>query len=45
MLLLKKNINAKILRSVYYQLINKFISKNTKKKLKIKSKGYEVTLK
>ena len=42
---IKKNINAKILRSVYYQLINKFINKNTKKKLKIKSKGYEVILK
>ena len=42
---IKKNINAKILRSVYYQLINKFINKNTKKKLKIKSRGYEFTLK
>ena len=37
--------NAKILRSVYYQLINKFINKNSKKKLKIKSKGHEFTLK
>ena len=44
-IVIRKNINAKILRSVYYQLINKFINKNTKKKLKIKSKGYEVTLK
>ena len=42
---IRKNINAKILRSVYYQLINKFINKNTKKKLKIKSKGHEFTLK
>ena len=42
---IRKNINAKILRSVYYQLINKFINKNTKKKLKIKSRGYEFTLK
>ena len=38
---IRKNINAKILRSVYYQLVNKFINKNTKKKLKIKSKGYD----
>ena len=44
-IVIRKNINAKILRSVYYQLINKFINKNTKKKLKIKSKGYEFTLK
>ena len=44
-IVIKKNINAKILRSVYYQLVNKFINKNTKKKLKIKSKGYEFTLK
>ena len=42
---IRKNINAKILRSVYYKLINKFINKNTKKKLKIKSKGHEFTLK
>ena len=42
---IRKNINAKILRSVYYQLINKFINKNTKKELKIKSKGYEFILK
>ena len=44
-IVIRKNINAKILRSVYYQLINKFINKNTKKKLKIKSKGHEFTLK
>mgnify|MGYP001440046150 FL=1 len=44
-IVIKKNINAKILRSVYYQLVNKFINKNTKKKLKIKSKGHEFTLK
>jgi len=44
-IVIRKNINAKILRSIYYQLINKFINKNTKKKLKIKSKGQEFTLK
>ena len=44
-IVIKKNINAKILRSVYYQLVNKFINKNTKKKLKIKSKGYEFAIK
>ena len=33
---IRKNINAKILRSVYYQLINKFINKNSKKKIKNK---------
>ena len=44
-IVIRKNINAKILRSVYYQLINKFINKNTKKELKIKSKGHEFTLK
>ena len=44
-IVIRKNINAKILRSVYYQLINKFINKNSKKKLKIKSKGHEFTLK
>ena len=44
-IVIRKNINAKILRSVYYQLINKFINKNKKKKLKIKSKGHEFTLK
>ena len=44
-IVIRKNINAKILRSVYYQLINKFINKNKKKKLKIKSKGYEFALK
>ena len=42
---IRKNINAKILRPVYYQLIHKFVNKNTKNKLKIKSKGYEFTLK
>ena len=42
---IRKNINAKILRTVYYQLIHKFVNKNTKNKLKIKSKGYEFTLK
>ena len=42
---IRKNINAKILRPVYYQLVNKFINKNTKKILKIKSKGYEFRLK
>ena len=44
-IVIRKNINAKILRSVYYQLINKFINKNTKKKLKIKSKGCEFAIK
>ena len=44
-IVIRKNINAKILRSVYYQLINKFINKNTKKELKIKSKGHEFILK
>ena len=44
-IVIKKNINAKILRSVYYQLVNKFINKNTKKKLKIKSKGCEFAIK
>ena len=44
-IVIKKNINAKILRSVYYQLVHKFINKNTKKKLKIKSKGYEFAIK
>jgi len=44
-IVIRKNINAKILRSVYYQLVNKFINKNTKNKLKIKSKGHEFTLK
>ena len=44
-IVIRKNINAKILRSIYYQLINKFINKNTKKKLKIKSKGQEFTIK
>ena len=44
-IVIRKNINAKILRSIYYQLINKFINKNSKKKLKIKSKGHEFTLK
>ena len=44
-IVIRKNINAKILRSVYYQLINKFVNKNSKKKLKIKSKGHEFTLK
>ena len=44
-IVIRKNINAKILRSVYYQLVNKFINKNTKKRLKIKSKGHEFTLK
>ena len=42
---IRKNINAKILRSVYYQLINKFIKKDSKKNLKVKSKGYEFILK
>ena len=42
---IRKNINAKILRSVYYQLINKFVKKNSKKNLKVKSKGFEFTLK
>ena len=42
---IRKNINAKILRPVYYQLIHKFVNKNTKNKLKIKSKGYEFILK
>ena len=42
---IRKNINSKILRSVYYQLINKFIDKNSKNNLKLKSKGYEFTLK
>ena len=42
---LRKNINAKLSRSVYYQLINKFSDKNTKKKLKIKSKGFNFILK
>ena len=42
---LRKNINAKLSRSVYYQLINKFSKKNTKNILKIKSKGYEFILK
>ena len=44
-IVIRKNINAKILRSIYYQLINKFINKNIKKKIKIKSKGQEFTLK
>ncbi len=44
-IIIRKNINAKILRSTYYQLIDKFVNKNTKKKLKIKSKGQEFTLK
>ena len=44
-IVIRKNINAKILRSAYYQLINKFANKNTKKKIKIKSKGYEFILK
>ena len=44
-IVIRKNINAKILRPVYYQLVNKFINKNTKKILKIKSKGYEFRLK
>tara|TARA_Y100000590_G_scaffold154298_1_gene177335 strand:- start:18761 stop:19225 length:465 start_codon:yes stop_codon:yes gene_type:complete len=44
-IVIKKNINAKLERSVYYQLINKFSNKNTKNKLKIKSKGCEFTLK
>ena len=35
-IVIRKNINAKILRSVYYQLINKVINKNTKKKIKNK---------
>ena len=42
---IRKNINAKILRSVYYQLINKFMDKNSKNNLKVKSKGYQFTLK
>ena len=42
---IRKHINAKILRSVYYQLINKFVKKNSKKNLKVKSKGFEFTLK
>ena len=44
-IVIKKNINAKILRPVYYQLINKFIKLNSKKNLKIRSKGYEFKLK
>ena len=44
-IVIRKNIHAKILRSVYYQLINKFIKKDTKKELKIKSKGHQFTLK
>jgi len=44
-IVIRKYINAKILRSAYYQLINKFANKNTKKKIKIKSKGYEFILK
>tara|TARA_Y100000590_G_scaffold210308_1_gene238233 strand:+ start:992 stop:1468 length:477 start_codon:yes stop_codon:yes gene_type:complete len=43
--IIKKNINAKILRAVYYQLINKFLVKGIKKNLIIKSKGYEIILK
>lgn len=42
---LRKNINAKITRSVYYQLINKFIEKNKKKELTITSKDFEIKLK
>ena len=44
-IVVRKNINAKLSRSIYYQLINKFFNRNTKKRLKIKSKGYEFTLK
>tara|TARA_B100000315_G_scaffold225843_1_gene232393 strand:+ start:3537 stop:4076 length:540 start_codon:yes stop_codon:yes gene_type:complete len=44
-IIIRKNICAKILRPVYYQLIYKFVNKNTRNKLKIKSKGYEFTLK
>ena len=42
---IRKNINAKILRSVYYQLINKLVDKNSRNTLKVKSKGYEFILK
>ena len=42
---IRKNINAKILRPVYYQLVNKFIDKDSKNNLKVKSKGHEFTLK
>ena len=44
-IVIRKSINAKILRSVYYQIINKFIEKDSKKNLKIKSKGHEFRLK
>ena len=44
-IVIRKSINAKILRSVYYQIINKFIEKKSKKNLKIKSKGHEFILK
>ena len=42
---IRKNINAKILRSVYYQLINKLVDKNSRNTLKVKSKGCEFILK
>ena len=44
-IVIRKSINAKILRSVYYQIINKFVEKKSKKNLKIKSKGHEFRLK
>ena len=44
-IVLRKNINAKILRTVYYQLINKFVNKNSGKNLIIKSKGHKFELK
>ena len=44
-IVIRKNINAKILRSVYYQLINKLVDKNSRNTLKVKSKGCEFILK
>tara|TARA_B100000029_G_scaffold431567_1_gene443242 strand:- start:1273 stop:1743 length:471 start_codon:yes stop_codon:yes gene_type:complete len=44
-IILRKNINAKITRSVYYQLVNKFIKQSKKKELTIISKDFEIKLK